>query len=206
MTNSIERSHAKLILNRWLAEFSEENLDRVINTPLDRAAEVFELPSRPDSTYEDFIHTTARFLQHLYENGIPIKQHLTNSQSLSEVFSALNKYQGFHGTGIIAAWFDVSRHYYADMEAVLVQMKEVVKQNLRERYTQWLLMREMSRLDWRKRCYLTEVLILSIQDHVSGSILDCEPEQLIDQIPALIQMHLNSSSQIRKILSNSFPS
>jgi hypothetical protein len=185
---------------RLCNELHEDHIALVVDKPIEHAVEQYEFPTYPICTYSSFVNETAKYIQHLNTHGKFVKQNLTDTQAKSEAFAILNEYQGLHGNGLDAAWIDASLQYKGDIESVLLQLKEIIKQQQRKQYVQWKVSHELTCLDWQNKCQMVKVLITDLNEYLPAIIIDCKPEQLVDQIPSLIQMQLNSSAQIQKII------
>jgi hypothetical protein len=188
------------IISRLCKILHEDHIAAVIDKHIEHAVEQYDFPTYPICTYSSFVDQAAKFIQHLNTNGKFVKQILTFTQAKSEAFAILNEYQGLHGNGMDAAWIDASLQYKGDIESVLLQLKETIKQQQRKQYVQWKVSHELSGLDWQGKCRVVQMLITDMNDYLPLTIFDCEAEQLVDQIPSLIQMQINSSSQIQKII------
>ncbi|MBI1390450.1 MAG: hypothetical protein GC154_18590 [bacterium] len=204
--NSTESGDPNGILSRLLHILSEEELGKRIDAPIDRAVECFSFPEEPVMAYSEFLGTAARFIHHIHQFGLPVRRKLSIVRAKGEAFAMLSEYRGLHGNGVEAAWIDASLSYSGDVEPVLLQLREIVKMNQRRRHAQWIFTQELSRLDWRGQCRMVKALIQPLKEHLPPALFHCEPEQLVEQIPSLVQMRINSASQIRTILANNFRS
>lgn len=202
MTPSIDELRYRKIIFSLCDTLHDDYMGALIDIPIDYAVEQYYFPNKPIDSYTGFIEEFSKFIRHLKAQGQNVKQYLSDIQAESEAFTLLNEYQGLHGNGVAAAWMDVKYQYNGDIQPVLMQLKDVIKQNQRKQHTQWRLTNELTRLDWVGKCRLVETLIELLKDDLPEIVLECEPEQLVYQIPSLIQMHINSSIQIQKIFSN----
>lgn len=202
MTPSIDERQCREIIFNLCDFLHDDHIGALIDTPIDHAVEQYIFPDKPIVSYTELIDQTAKFIHHLKSHGLKVKQCLSDVQAKTEAISIMSEYQGLHGNGVDAARIDVKQQYDGDIQPVLIQLAEIIKQNQRKQYTQWILTSELSRLDWQSKCGLVEILVTSLKDDLPKTVMDCEPDQLVYQIPSLIQMHIHASSQIQKILSH----
>lgn len=200
MTPSIDQHRYQEVIDCLCTELHEDSIAKVVDTPIDYAIARYQYPTQPTLSYSGFVKETARFFQYLYAHGMTIKQEISLSQAQTEAIAYLQTYQSLHGNGLDAAWIETMMHYEGNIESVLVQLAETIKSRQRESYIQWKCNTVLSRLNWQDKCGFAEHLLDELKDVLSPTILSCEAEQLVDQIPTLIQIHLNSSSHIEKIL------
>ena len=100
MKNSTNDATFRETLTSILTALDDRHIRREYNDPLDRAAQTFDYDPGQSYTHAHFHKTIAKFIAHLYKQGLHLRQALTLDQAHDEAINILTRYyKGVHDTG-----------------------------------------------------------------------------------------------------------
>ena len=197
MMNSKSRQNAETILDAVFELLDEHHLYETIDEPIERAIASFAFDIKTPVTHDYFIEITIRFVRHIYQQGLFIRQRLSFSQARSETIALLEEgYESAYATGYYAAYLDSLN----DIERVLTQISDHIKMVSRTRYSRWVCATRIDPSDWAAKCRIVEILI-GRSSFLPPSITRCSPSQLTDHIPKLINVIISSERSVDNLLS-----
>jgi len=201
MMSSKSRQNAEEILDAVFELLDAHHLYETIDEPIEKAIASFPFDIKTPVTHDYFIEITSRFVRHIYEQGLFIRQKLSLSQARSETIALLEDgYQNPYKRGYDAAYLDALN----DIKQVLAQISDHIKMVSRARYQQWVYVSYIESLDWAVKCQIVDTLIKR-SSCLPPNITNCTPVRFVDEIPELIDRIISSEQLAYHSLSAGFP-
>ena len=197
MKDSSKNKPAEEIIDKIITALDEKLLSSRIDEPLEQARKSFS-PVKAGNCDNKRIHMIlSDFYQAVHE-----KMYHDNTAAcdcLMEVLTLLEKhYKGNLSDGYIAAMMD-SRQGDNGIEIVLHRLADIIKTTEREKYVCGVFSTYIDPGNWRLKCNIVEVLQRKYKKILPPNILACKPEQLVDEIPTLMNVVMNSSAIVEQI-------
>lgn len=193
MKSSDTHSAPERIVDSLLAELAEHRLTQEIDDPIDTAAAEFVQSPGPVRSQGAFLGEVTRLVQHIYESGLRVPQRLSPIQARAEAVALLEQaYRSTHVVGYEAALLDATGPGDQGLELVLTRLTEIVKAAEREKCVGRVCADHLTGCSWTERCAIAERLVAEFWEFLPGDVRRCHPAQLADEIPLLINVHLDS--------------
>jgi hypothetical protein len=187
MMSSDQQAIAQRILGQMALSLDEQTLSRQIDEPILAAAEAFCFEGFVPYSAPSFHGAIGGFVRHIYEHGLSPAQVLSEPQSLAEAIALLESaYAGPNARGYYAAFLDAAQSTPAGLETVLARMAMFMISIQRQKHTACALAKILMPLDWTTRCLLVRFLLERFGDQLTPQLRQCDPAQLVDQIPDLL--------------------
>lgn len=190
-----------VILSEIVQLLSGERQNRLIDTPLDEAAEKFVFNSDEPLSHRLFSVIAARFVRHVYRSGLRFRLELTEAQSHSEAVALLGSYDGAYGRGYEAAYLEAKE---CGLKLILVSLQELIRTREKEKYFHWVLSHKFESVNWFTRCRITEILLQRCQSLDNTEITRCTAAQLTDDFPEILSIYLDSERFVSDFFSTHF--
>lgn len=201
MMSSKSRRDVTAIVDEVFELLSEKRLSATIDKPIEKAAASFQLDIKTPVTHDYFIATTSRFVRHVYQEGLPIRQKLSPPQDRFEAMALLESgYQNAYGKGYNAAYLDAQ----TDILPVLIQISEHLKMISRAIYGRWVCATRIGPTDWSTKCQIAEILVNRFAT-LPPTLANCPPAQLADHIHQIITVMISSEQTVYSLLSAGMP-
>jgi len=157
----------------------------------------------PAFSHRAFHDAIAAFAQAVYAQALPVRQHLTREQAGGEAIALLEQaYQGAAGTGFCAAVVDASDPSRDGIAILLAELAGLLKARCRMRWTHAVVATRLGLLPWPIRCEVARLLLDRCAIHLPPSCSRLTPAQVVDEIPAMIDLLLAPERLVRTF---SFP-
>jgi hypothetical protein len=201
MTNFNRRSDAARIIEEVFKLIDEDYLYQLIDRRIEKAAVNFEFDTEAPMTHQTFIQIIGNFVDHIYANGILIRQTLSVSQARAEAKAILEeRYLGPHARGYYAAFLDVSNAKLDGIEFIIAQIAEIIKALAREKHLKWVYFSRIAPLDWPTRCRIAEILLKRWRPFLPLNVHQCSPAQLAGHLADLIDVLRSTDTKLNKML------
>jgi len=189
MTDSDDttRQLAASIIGRLGELLDGGHLARMIDGPIDVAAETFNPTCDVTYSHELFLPTVGRFVQHLYTHTLPYRRLFPLDQACDDAVHLMERYyRGVRADGYYGAIADALADSWDGMHLVLHGMAEAFKTHRRAVYRQRVLARDVGAANWSTRCQMAEILIRQIRPWMPRTLQHCQAAQFADRIPELL--------------------
>ena len=201
MTNFEAKKNAFMLIDEIIELTKEDTIRNFIDEPIEKALTSFNFELKGPVTYETFIHFTGSFVRDLYGHIPWCLQASSQDQACAEAMHIMETgYQSSHARGFYAAFLDARNPLLNGLESVLSQLSEIVKARLRIKYTRWIYVNRIECTDWYTKCSMAEILIERWKPFLPSDILMCQPAQLADHIPDLIEILGSTDKIVSEIL------
>jgi len=198
------QQRAENVISEITSSLNESYLISHIDEPIDHAVASFRWRQRPHYSHRWSNQILARFVAHLYGNGLPCPRQLSASQAYDEAVSLLEHiYEGTHANGYFAAVLDAAHAQPNGMELVLVRLAEAIKAKWRQMHVRWVFARALDPSDWALRCEIAAVLLDHLRSWLPEEMSHCHPSQFADDIPTLLSQYLDVDGQFGQVSSGS---
>ena len=176
----------------------EETLIKVrIDEPVDKAAKKFNYQLKPID-YRRIHAILSDFVNHIYTIGL--KSDWIVSDPLAETLLILDThYQGSSSNGYAAAMIDATCQDGTGLELVTIQLVQIIKTIERQKYVNGVFTQYLDPADWYLKCDIVRQLQKRYYSVLPASLLECSPEQLVDEIPHLMSLIQNSHTILQEI-------
>ncbi len=199
--NSLSRKESERILNETLFLLNGAVLRRKIDDPIDRAATTF-----PHKVFESeivgnmsLLRAAGEFVMHIYRNGLAFPRVLSHEDAQGEaLFLIEQRYQGTDAVGFEGILLEMLQCGRQGWYGFFLVLAEIVKENQRERYVQWVLNTRIRRLDWRASRDLTALVLQRWASVFRDRIFKRPVEQLVPACADLIYGYVTSNEALRK--------
>ena len=103
------------------------------------------------------------------------------------------------GCGYEAALLDAANSRGGGLDDVINRIVEIIKTREREKYINLVFACHLSPIDWHTRCKIAAILLDRHRNFLSPELRQCRPEQVADEIPALIINHISTKKSLQQI-------
>ena len=206
MTNSEPiRTRAAELLERVVDLLDEGRVAQLIDEPIDKALDEFIYAENTGHTPRSLLETTARFIAHVYEAALPGVRKLTTGQARDEAVALLSRaYKGTHGDGLGRARVDATDASGPEMESVLAQLAESIKNERRQMYARWVQSWYIDSADWPTKCAMAAILLEQCREYLPAELRRCTPEQWAGGIFDLLDTDLSTNNRLQPVFAHLF--
>ena len=167
--------------------------------PVAKAAEQFEFEATFPITHIAFHKIISGFVEYIYENAFGASWMLTDPLA-EAMFLLENHYRSeIYGTGYTAAILDADDTAESGIQTVLSGLAEAIKDVERQKYVRGVFAWHVLGADWNLRCEIARILLEDYKLFMPERLCKCVPAQLVDQIPAIMNIHICSDSTLQQI-------
>ncbi len=200
MTRGPEQPAVQALLVRVAHLLDEERMARAIDGPIEAAAATFPLLDSPNASHRRFHQVISAFVQHVYQRGLVPPRHLSMGQAGSEAVALLDAwYWGAHDRGYAAAFLDALHPERDGVSLMLAQLESIIKENERRKYRRWVFASSVEALGWRAKLEIADQLLNVMRPYLPPQFHRCTGAQFVDDIPALIMMHLSTDASVQRL-------
>lgn len=201
MADSAMQQQAQKVIDDITASLQEAVIKARIDEPIDKAAKEFNYRVEKLMDYRHIHKILSDFVNHLYTIGL--KSNWIISDPLAETLLILDThYQGASSHGYAAAMIDATSQGGGGLELVLSQLAQIIKTTERQKYINGVFTRSLNPADWYLKCHIVRQLLKHYHVILPASLGECMPEQLVDEIPHLISLILNSYTMLQEIVTS----
>lgn len=185
-------------LQRSMALLDNERIHRRVHEQIERAVATFAYRQRQPASHDAFHKRVTLFVRHVYELGFSPPHLLSAAQAGDEAIALLQaSYDGTRSGGYDAALRTGVDPPHNGIEFVLARMGEIIHEQRQRIYKRWVFSTCIESLSWSDRCRAAELLLRRLRPFLSPQLQRCSGDQLADEIPALLDAHLESDAQLR---------
>jgi hypothetical protein len=200
MTNSRHNLLGNDLVDSVMDLLCEERIAREVDDPLDQAAGSFQLEIKLPLSHSEFNRVIAEFVRHLYLKGLRLSRDLSYEEAMSEAVFILERYyQGGYTSGYDGALLDGASTALEGIEFVLSRITASVKAIERQKYTHWVFVDKVDRLDWETRCRFVSTYLERFQDILPPQLREMDPARLVDHVHELIFNHISSDNFLKSV-------
>lgn len=200
MTRGPEKPAVQALLVRVAHLLDEEHMARTIDGPIEAAAAAFTPLDSPNAFHRRFHQVIAAFVQHVYQQGLTPPRHFSTDQAGSEAIALLDAwYWGAHDRGYAAALLDALHPERDGVSLVLAQLESIIKENERRKYRRWVFASSVEALGWRAKLEIADQLLNVMRPYLPPQFHRCAGAQFVDDIPALIMMHIGTDASVQRL-------
>lgn len=201
MTNTDIRERAERTIKTITAQLNLSLIKSLFDEPIDSAARQFRHQAGCPVSNRTFHKVLADFIVHIYGLGLNARWKLS-TDPLGEVIALLEfYYQSNYGRGYIAAALDANDAAQGGMDTTLYTLKEIIKRVEHQKYFRSIFATNIEAADWDVQCEMVRVLVERYRPFLPEQIGQCQPWELISQIPSMICLCLGADSTLQEILS-----
>ena len=201
MTNTDIPEQAKRTIAAVTAQLNQSLIRSLFDEPIDGAARRFSHAASCPISHEIFHKVITDFVVQIYDLGLNARWKLSGDP-LGEALVLLdNYYQGSYGYGYIAAALTANDPAQGGINAVLGMLKEIIKGVERQKYIRRVFTTSIEGTNWHLRCEIVRILLENYKQFLPEQMLQCEPWELVNQIPSMISGYIGSDSALEEILS-----
>ena len=177
---------------------NEGTIKQLIDDPIDRILDRLQCSNVSPRTPAMIRKEIVQFVGKIYTDGLGYPWDVASN--VSHVVSLLDHhYQGNYSDGFIAAILDAKESALGGLNLVLNRVADIIKTVEREKYLQAILTRLFDKYDWRFRLQFVSVLRNQFGDVFSEELRQCPSEQLANNIPELIMIHLDTINTLNSL-------
>lgn len=192
------KKQAEETITEIIALLNEASIKTMVDEPIDKVVKEFCYDVGRPVTHRKFHRLIEHFVRTIYEGGL--NDFWRPLDPLAEALSLLEKhYQGTYAFGYSSARLDANDSMHGGVDSVLQRITESVKSIERAKYIQSVFARYINPCDWQLRCEIVDILLEYCRPFLPLQMLQCVPEQMVDDIPLLMNIHLNSENVIQQI-------
>lgn len=161
-----------------------------VEYPIDKATAEFEIQNEETITPDLFREVIAKFVRHIYYASRFPRQ-LTLLEALGEAIHLLNRYAESDGPDRYGSTLAIVLcRGREELERVVLQLSEIIKDAERRKYRQWVFTRHFRCLPWENRCRIISSYLDSLSPDLIAAFQELQPEQLVECFEDLIQTDL----------------
>jgi len=201
LRNSESVRSAEETLDEIASLLSEEQILAEVDQLLDQAAQAFRLELESPLSHSSFNRAVGEFVRHVYQTGLRLSRHLSESEAMTEAIYLLARYyRGGYTEGYEGAFLDAMDGNLEGLELVLSRLSESVKEIERAKYVNWVFAEHFDRLDWEARRRLVMAYLDKHRDFLPSKILELSPARLVDHFRVLIIDYVSSTNLLKRVL------
>ena len=195
MMNSKKKLQPETFLENTLNLLSETRISSLVDEPVDRASQTFNMEINTPISHADFNRIITEFVCHLFENALRLPRLLTDREALAEAVYLLERgYQGVYSNSYDGALFDATNYGMEGIETVLSGIAELIKNTEREKYIKNIFVENFYRLDFFAQLKIVSAYQRRFADVISIQIREIRPARLVDHFHKLIMDQISDDS------------
>jgi len=200
MTNSNRIFSPEKILENIVGLLDEEIVSREIDAPIDLALQTFRFDEKMPFSHADFNQIIARFVQHLYREGLRLWRDLSDRESLTEAISLLRRYyRGVYTKGYDGALLDACTGRLEGVEMVLSALAEAIKVAERDKYIVSIFVQNIDQLDWEGQCQIVSTYFKQYESSLPPQLRETDCARWAGHLADLIVNHMFSERLIKGV-------
>ena len=188
MTDSKMPNDVNDLIERLLDLLGAHNIAKAIESPIDKATAEFSFHTEGTITYIRFNHVISDYVRHIYKTALPFPRTLSDREALAEAIHLLIHYSDAEGPdrcgAILASVVGGGRK---ELEMVLLQLSEIIKELERQKYKRWVFTHYFWILDWERQCQVVSSYKKSVSQSLPPEMERLKPEQLVEYFEDFIQ-------------------
>ncbi|HBG25739.1 MAG: hypothetical protein A2Y10_20320 [Planctomycetes bacterium GWF2_41_51] len=189
----------KEIIEAIIKNLDEKVLKKSIDDPVDKAALNFKHDYEKILNHLQIQELLSNFVSLVYKDGL--KSNIAQEDFLPFTIFLLDRYyQGNFSNGFIAAILDAANGNEDDLKIIFHRIAEIIKTTEREKYINGIFTARIDISDWHFRCRIAEYLLTKYKSCLTPAILNCPPQQLVDEIPSLLSIIISNTSTLQQIV------
>ena len=173
-----------------------ERLQRLIDDPIEKAAAKYDFDRDRPVDHQYFLKVVTGLVSHLHRSGLPIRTELSEEQARTEAVSLLeHHYQAIDGYD--SAYLDASGPEPDGLAQVIARMTSFFIERSRQAYLNWVWTTRVEAEGWPVRLAMAEIIIKRWGAHLPPRLADRPPAQLVNYLPGLLKLWLNSDQAVQ---------
>lgn len=188
MTDSKMPNDVNDLIETLLDLLGAHNIAKAIESPIDKATAEFSFHTEGTITYIRFTHVISAYVRHIYKTALPFPRTLSDREALAEAVHLLIHHSDAEGPdrygAILASVVGGGRK---ELEMVLLQLSEIIKELERQKYKRWVFTRYFWILDWERQCQVVSSYKKSVSQSLPPEMARLKPEQLVEYFEDFIQ-------------------
>ena len=201
MTNTDLRERAERAIKTMMAGLDLGRIKGLFDEPIDNAARQFRHKAGCPVSHKTFHKVLVDFVVQVYDRGLNARWKLSTDPLGEAIVLLESHYQSHYGHGYIAAILDANDATQGGIDAVLYLLKEIIKRVERHKYLRSIFATNIETADWHVQCEIVRILVETYRPFLPEQIGQCEPWELVSQIPSMISLCLGVDSALQEILS-----
>ena len=199
MMDSKMPSDVNDLIETLLDLLGAHSIAKAIEGPIDKATAEFSFHTEGTITYIRFNHVISAYVRHIYKTALPFPRTLSDREALAEAIHLLIHYSDVEGPdrcgAILASVVGGGRR---ELEIVLLQLSELIKEIERQKYKRWVLTRHFWSLNWESQCHVVSYYKKSLTQSLPPEMEQLKPEQLVEYFEDFIQPDVMFRNIFRK--------
>jgi len=168
-----------------------DNIAREVEYPIDKATAGFQFTIENIMTPAIFNRVILSFIKHLYRTALRFPRTMSDREALAEAIHLLSHYSDAEGPDRYGAILTVvTARGREELEKVLLQLSEIIKEIERRKYKRWVFIHHFWSLGWKRQCHIVAAYKESISQSLSMEMQRLKPEQLVEYFEDLINIEL----------------
>ena len=192
------KKQAEETIAKIIALLNETSIKTMVDEPIDKVVKEFCYDVGQPVTHREFHQLIEHFVCTIYEEGL--NDFWRPLDPLAEALSLLEKhYQGTYAFGYSSARLDANDSMHGGIDSVLQRIAESIKSIERAKHIQSVFVRYINPCDWQLRCEIVDILLEYCRPFLPPQMLRCVFKQMVDDIPLLMNIYLNSENIMQQI-------
>jgi len=190
----------KDVIETMLELLVTDNIAREVEYPIDKATADFQFTIENIMTPAIFNRVILSFIKHIYKTALRFPRTLSDREALAEAIHLLSQYSDAEGPDRYGAILTVViAGGREDLEKVLLQLSEIIKEMERRKYKRWVFMHHFWSLDWKRQCHIVAAYKESIFQNISAGMQGLKTEQLVEYFEDLINTELMCRNMFKQM-------
>jgi len=195
------RKRAEEKVEAITAKLDQTLIKSRFDEPIDKAVRQFTHKASCPVTHNQFHKVITEFVVHIYDKGLNARWMLSG-EPLGQAINLLEKhYNSTYGRGYTAAAMDAGEIQEGGIDVVLNQLAGIIKDIERQKYVKGVFSINIDPTDWHLKCEIANILLEDYKHFLPKHLLECEPWELVNQIPTIMYRYICSDSALLEILS-----
>ena len=175
-------------------------LKRRFDEPVDRVARHFTHQAGCPLGHQEFHRVITDFVVSIYDQGLDAGWMVSFEPGGVAIELLEAHYHSAHGRGYIAAILDANHAQEGGIDAVLVQLAEIIKSVERQKYVNAVFALHIDPTDWHLKCEMAKLLLIDYRSFLPTQLQECQPCQLANQIPSMMFHDLGSDTTLEELV------
>ncbi|MCO6438536.1 MAG: hypothetical protein J5J06_15705 [Phycisphaerae bacterium] len=196
---------ADTMIARIAALLDESLLAQLIDRPINNAVESFSCGVETPESHLQAHDLVTDFVIHMHAQTASLRGRFSRERMKDVAVALLEQgYSGFRSAAYDEALRDAFDESQDGMRIIIARLAEAAKRRRRQEYTRWVFARHIDPLDWETRCLIAKLLLARATPLLPPPPkgYTYRPEELVDNIPDLMERLLETERQARQTLSD----
>lgn len=199
MADSKMTKRARKVIEIITTKLDPQLIQTHFDEPIAQAVRDFHCQEKDPLDYRCFHEIISAFVRAIYDDGLKAPFSIADPLAQAIYLLSTHYQSDTYGNGYIAALMDACDSNADGIQKVRTELGEIIKQLEKSKYVKAVFAEYIGGCDWYLRCEIARVLLEDYRSYLPHKLQQCVPEQLANELPLIINMHIRSGSTLEQI-------